>query len=719
MKKNFLLCMAFLVSLGVPHVAGQELDIFRLKLWDLATKEARDESGFNIVLDTEDDESETEDGKWNKTYSPDGDMLSFYYEDENHEKSFTFSFSHSAPGMSSSDEMAYWDGFTFCTNGDNTDWGHAGSSTDWPLHQWGCMAGGGIDEEGNVVKGNPYLVGYWGYGQETPDDVTTYTLTIGFNATAFESSDLYQPLRICVCNHPWAYYGIQHDDGFAHSAADNGAKFELIIHGIDADGSEAGEPVRVTMAEFYDNYLHISPDWKWVDISSLGPVAGLFFTMDSYDMTNETLGMNTAAYFCLGGLEVQEIDYDAIVPRPANVVATAISETEIELTWDAQSTDDIFSYNIYMDNDKIVTIDNEGEDNTYTISDLAAYTEYEFYVEGVSAKDNETLSPKGYAKTRTLDTHAPSKPQNVTATCTTTSIRLQWDAATDNIGIKGYNIKINDHNVFNSQNSDLLTYSSSFLSKTITQETSNTSLAPGKTYTIKIRAVDLSDNSSEWLEMEVTTLGEYKRTGLIAGRMGTICLPWASDSYKGATFYRILYKQLYEGEPYNITLEEVTQLEPGVPYIFVPEAEEIKVFYQKSSEESTPKNMNGLYGTFEQIQDHDAGSLGNQLEGNYIVYENKFHRCADNCSLAANRAYIKMDEVPEEGTAGAPAPVPGRRHIVLGGEMPDKTPTALQSADGEDAGNGGGVYDVLGRRLNGNAVNHQGVYIINGKKVIK
>ena len=214
---------------------------------------------------------------------------------------------------------------------------------------------------------------------------------------------------------------------------------------------------------------------------------------------------------------------------------------------------------------------------------------------------------------------------------------------------------------------------------------------------------------------------EYTRDGLTPGRMGTICLPWASDLYTGATFYRILYKQLYEGVPYNITLEEVTQLEPGVPYVFVPDETTIHVYYFSHTAVLTPsvENNNGLHGTFESIQDGNAGAAGNKLEGNYIVYENKFHRCADNCSLAAYRAYIKMDEVPEEGTADAPAPVPGRRHIVLGGEMPDKTPTALQSAEGEDAGNGGGVYDVLGRRLNGNAVNHQGVYIINGKKVIK
>ena len=171
----------------------------------------------------------------------------------------------------------------------------------------------------------------------------------------------------------------------------------------------------------------------------------------------------------------------------------------------------------------------------------------------------------------------------------------------------------------------------------------------------------------------------YQRKGLTPGRMGTICLAYASDKYEGATFYRLLHKQMQGGEPWNLTLEEVTTLEAGVPYVFVPEAEEINVYYLAATQVPDPSHFNGLYGTFVNIQDGDAGAPGNQLEGNYFVSNNMFRLCGAHCSLAANRAYIKMDEVAQEGQANAPKPVPGRKQIVIGRNGMPQTPTALDN----------------------------------------
>ena len=211
---------------------------------------------------------------------------------------------------------------------------------------------------------------------------------------------------------------------------------------------------------------------------------------------------------------------------------------------------------------------------------------------------------------------------------------------------------------------------------------------------------------------------EYTRDGLTVGNMATICLPWASEQTVGATFYRILHKQMDGNRPYNITLEEVDRLEAGVPYVFVPEDEEIHVYYLASTAVSEPSSFNGLHGTFEDIDDGEAGNPGNILENNYMVYENKFHRCGEYCSLSAYRAYIKMNEVALEGQPGAPEPIPGRRHIILMGEKPDKTPAGIQTA-GTETMRSTGAYDVLGRRVNEKDINTKGVYIINGKKVIR
>ena len=160
--------------------------------------------------------------------------------------------------------------------------------------------------------------------------------------------------------------------------------------------------------------------------------------------------------------------------------------------------------------------------------------------------------------------------------------------------------------------------------------------------------------------------------------MGTICIAYASDKYEGATFYRLLHKQMRGNEPWNLTFEEVTTLEAGVPYIFVPEADSINVYYlDDATQVSDPGHFNGLYGTFTDIYDGETGAPGNKLEGNFIVTNNMFRLCRARCSLAANRAYIKMDEVAQEGQTNAPASVPGRRQITIGRSDMPQTPTAL------------------------------------------
>ena len=227
------------------------------------------------------------DGKWIHTMS--GDYLSLDFED--------FRFTHLTNAMQAqgTDEngMQYWDGFTICTNGDDTDYGFAGSSTSWPEHQWGCMAGGGIDSLGKLVKGAPYLVAYWGYNYE---EEGVHSLQVDFN-----DGETHRPIGIWVCNHPWAYYGIQHDDGFAHSFADNGAQFNLVIHGLDEEAKEAGMPIVHHLAHFHNDDLDISTEWQWVDISSLGQVNAIYFTMESTDVSG-VLGINPEIY------EAAEID---------------------------------------------------------------------------------------------------------------------------------------------------------------------------------------------------------------------------------------------------------------------------------------------------------------------------------------------------------------------------------------------------------------------------
>jgi hypothetical protein len=212
---------------------------------------------------------------------------------------------------------------------------------------------------------------------------------------------------------------------------------------------------------------------------------------------------------------------------------------------------------------------------------------------------------------------------------------------------------------------------------------------------------------------------EYTRDGLTPGNMGTICLPWASDLYTEATFYSLLYKELDgSGNPINITLEEVTHLEAGVPYIFVPEESAIHVYYFSHTAVLNPssENNNGLHGTFAYITDGGKGTPSNKLEGNYIVYNNMFQLCGGNCRMPENRAYIKMDQVPLKGANNSPKPIVGRRHIVIGNAQAPQVTTGLNEQMVNDKMNQ--CFDILGRPVNSNCAEH-GVYIINGQKIVK
>lgn len=149
---------------------------------------------------------------------------------------------------------------------------------------------------------------------------------------------------------------------------------------------------------------------------------------------------------------------------------------------------------------------------------------------------------------------------------------------------------------------------------------------------------------------------DYTRE-VTAGRYGTICLPQAGEMV-GATIFEIAY---LDNAASKIFLDEVLngEMVAGRPYIFQSEGAGIEVYYT-DDETASAGNYNGLYGSFtEGVLDTDGS--------NYILLNNQYCRVVNaNTRVGANRAYIKMDEVPT--TAAAPAP--GRRRISMNVEAP-------------------------------------------------
>lgn len=248
----------------------------------------------------------TDNGYWNQTFN-DADYPFF--------TSQIFSFSHLIEGVGSSYGGYAWNGFTVCNNGDNTN--H--TAQGWNNYQWGNMAGGGImtDAQGNIMTDNngevmvqqglPYLVAYWNYLIE-PEwwhlgwggfflDEPTRSLQVLLD------DDEYEAVGVYVNIHPWAYYANLYGDGFARPLNQEGDFYKLIIHGLNADGTENGRSVEHIFAKFENGQLIQSVKWDWVDLSSLGVIGGFYCTMVTSD--GSSMGPNSPMYFCMDKLQVR------------------------------------------------------------------------------------------------------------------------------------------------------------------------------------------------------------------------------------------------------------------------------------------------------------------------------------------------------------------------------------------------------------------------------
>jgi chitodextrinase len=165
---------------------------------------------------------------------------------------------------------------------------------------------------------------------------------------------------------------------------------------------------------------------------------------------------------------------------PQNLSATAVSSSQIDLTWDA-STDNVgvAGYNIYRDD---VLVDTSPT-NSYSDTGLASETSYEYEVSAFDAAANESArsDPDSATTAAAGDTEAPSVPQNLSAAAISDDrIDLTWDASTDNVGVTGYNIYRDDVLVDTSP----------------TNAYADTGLDPATEYEYEVSAFDAESNES-------------------------------------------------------------------------------------------------------------------------------------------------------------------------------------------------------------------------------
>ena len=182
----------------------------------------------------------------------------------------------------------------------------------------------------------------------------------------------------------------------------------------------------------------------------------------------------------------------------------------------------------------------------------------------------------------------------------------------------------------------------------------------------------------------------------------------------GAEFYALLGKVVDKtGQVTQLVFEgPCSRLDAGKSYLLKRQegVQTVSVLY--SGERKTePVVTNGMTGSFAGITD------GNELTGKYVLYQDRFVKCAKGSSLIPNGAYIDLDAVPELTTE---IPFAALR-FSLPQHNGTTTVEALQCEPGETLQ----IYSLSGKLLMKTSSPDwysnlkSGIYIVNGKKIIK
>ena len=255
-----------------------------------------------------------ENGAWTETFN----------DDELTIESQCFIFYHS----SMSDYDTWW-GFTASNSADNA------RQTNTLLYQYSNMAKGGIvlNEDGTVATTSfgapqvsadvPYLVGYYSkYMSRRPVDMM------------MADGKAYNAVGVYVNLNSYPYYCVEEGDAYCRAFTDND-RLTLTIHGVAPDQTETS--IDVTLASYNNGDLTINRGWKYVDLTSLGTVNEIYFTMSSTDVGD--WGENTPLYFCLDKLMVEDLDPGAIqevAPQKSSIsydqASTMVTVADAEFT---------------------------------------------------------------------------------------------------------------------------------------------------------------------------------------------------------------------------------------------------------------------------------------------------------------------------------------------------------------------------------------------------
>jgi chitodextrinase len=162
---------------------------------------------------------------------------------------------------------------------------------------------------------------------------------------------------------------------------------------------------------------------------------------------------------------------------PTNLVASATSATEIDLTWDASSDPTVAGYDVYRNGLLIGT----STGASFSDTGLSPNTGYSYTVDAYDSQGNISAESAGAAATTPADTTPPAAPTGLSATVAGAhEIDLSWQPSSDNVGVTGYDVYRNGHKIASTTGT---TYA-------------DTTVRQGRTYRYRVDAYDAAGNVS-------------------------------------------------------------------------------------------------------------------------------------------------------------------------------------------------------------------------------
>ena len=222
------------------------------------------------------------------------------------------------------------------------------------------------------------------------------------------------------------------------------------------------------------------------DTSQIGSVGSSTTSYaDTSAAVGATYGYTVRAVDAAGNLsdasnELQVTVPDTVAPTPpGNLRYSVVDSTQVDLNWNPASDNvAVTGYRVFRDD---VPIANVGATPTGYSDGPMAPGVYKYKVGALDAAGHVS-DPSNEITVTVLDVQKPTPPQNLAASPNGAfQIDLTWEAATDNVGVTGYEIYRDDN-----------------LIDTIGPQTSYTdSVLPPAVHTYTVRALDAAGNRSD------------------------------------------------------------------------------------------------------------------------------------------------------------------------------------------------------------------------------